>query len=394
MRFLKGNELIARFMAMNLGSGIAVGMVNFILPLYAISLNASNFEIGLIKAMMGVGDIMIVLPAGFLVDYFGTRKMYTVACLFGAFMIIVMSFAGTPMILLGVMIFYGISRTLRTTSLNASFFKNMNAIGIRKGGWFKGAITAGAQFIGPLIGGIAVLSIAFPEYFMLTSAFLLVPLVVLYVSTTVKKPVNTFPKPCFQESFRYYRYLFKNKLLVSATMTECMNSACFMTFSTFVTVLVVISLGLSPGIAAILISLRGAAQVFVVIFCGRLLYENHNNLYIFSYGMIIVSLFFFGTSTDVLILAAAAVLMGIFSGVLTLLTFTNAGSVEGDHGKIAGVFAIGTSVGAVFGPVYGGIIGNVFEVQDIFLGFIPLFAIMACFYLVIGRTHNIAGSVS
>lgn len=394
MRFLEGNELIARFMAMNIGSGIAVGMVNFILPLYALSLHATTAEIGLIKGMMGVGDILIVLPAGFLVDYFGTRKMYTVACLFGAFMILVMSLAGSPAMLLGIMIFYGISRSLRTTSLNASFFRNMNAIGIRKGGWFKGAMTAGAQFIGPLIGGIAILYLAYSGYFILASAFLLVPLVVLYLTTNGKKNLNTFSKPCFRESLRYYRDLLKNKLLVSATLTECMNSACFMTFSTFVTVLVVLNLGLSPGIAAILIALRGAAQILVVVFCGRLLYENHNNLYIFSYIMIVLSLVIFGTNSDVRILAAAAILMGSFSGLMTLLTFTNVGSIEGERGKIAGIFAIGTSIGAIFGPVYGGLIGGIFGVRDIFLAFIPLFVIMACFYLVVGRKQNISGSVS
>jgi MFS family permease len=394
MRFLEGNELIVRFVAMNIGSGIAVGMVNFILPLYALSLSATTTEIGLIKGMMGVGDILIVLPAGFLVDYFGTKKMYTLACLFGAFMILVMSLAGSPAMLLWMMIFYGISRSLRTTSLNASFFRNMNAIGIQKGGWFKGAMTAGAQFLGPLIGGIAILYLTFSGYFILASAFLLVPLVILYVATNGKKPANIFPKQSFRECLRYYRSLFKNKILVSATLTECMNSACFMTFSTFVTVLVVVNLGLSPGIAAILIALRGAAQILVVIFCSRLLYENHNNLYIFSYLMIIISLLVFGTSTDIRVLSIAAVIMGSFSGLMTLLTFTNVGRIEGERGKIAGIFAIGTSIGAIFGPVYGGFIGDLFGIPDIFLGFIPLFVIMAGFYLVVGRREDITGSFS
>ncbi|ACL16474.1 MFS transporter [Methanosphaerula palustris] len=394
MRFLKENELIARFMAMNIGSGIAVGMVNFILPLFSLSLDATTAEIGLIKGMMGVGDILIVLPAGFLIDYFGTKKMYTVACLFGSFMILVMSFAQSPTMLLGLMIFYGISRSLRTTSLNASFFSNMNAIGIRKGGWFKGAMTAGAQFIGPLIGGFAIIFLTYPGYFVLASAFLLVPLVVLYLSTNGEKSSDTGPKLHLWESLRYYRNLLKNKLLVSATLTECMNSACFMTFSTFVTVLIVVNFELSPSIAAILIALRGIAQILVVIFCGRLLYENHNNLYFISYIMIIISLLLFGTNSNIIILAAAAVIMGSFSGLMTLLTFTNVGSIEGERGKIAGIFAIGTSIGAIFGPVYGGFIGDTFGVQNIFLGFIPLFVTMACFYLFIGRKQNIAGNIS
>ena len=386
MRFLKGNELIVRFMAMNIGSGIAVGMVNFILPLFALSLDATTTEIGLIKGMMGVGDLLIVLPAGFLIDHFGSKKMYTLACIFGAFMIVVMSYASTPFMLLGIMVIYGISRSLRTTSLNASFFRNMTAIGIKKGGWFKGGMTIGAAFIGPLLGGIAILYLGFPGFFVFASAFLLVPLIIVYLvangnnSTNVPTGTNSLG-----DTFRYYRLLLKNRLLVSATMTECMNTAFFMTFSTFITVLIVKDFGLSPGIAAILISLRGAAQILVVFFCGRLLYGNHNHLYMFSYVMTILGLILFGTSSNLGILALAAILIGAFSGLMTTLTFTNVGSIEGEHGKIAGIFAIGTGFGAVFGPVYGGIIGDVFGVQDIFLAFIPLFCIMALYYFIAGK---------
>jgi MFS family permease len=373
-------------MAMNIGSGIAVGMVNFILPLFALSLNATTTEIGLIKGMMGVGDILIVLPAGFLIDHFGSKKMYTLACLTGAGMILIIATAGSPYILLWIMVFYGISRSLRTTSLNASFFRNMNTIGIKKGGWFKGAMTIGAAFIGPLIGGIAILCLGFSGYFIFASAFLLVPLFILYYrSGSDNLSPASFQTSGISGSLVYYRKLLENRLLVSATLTECMNTAFFMTFSTFITVLIVKDFGLSPGIAAILISIRGAAQILVVFFCGRLLYGNHNRMYMLSYGMTILGLLLFGTSGSIAVLAVAAVLIGAFSGLMTTLTFTNVGSIEGERGKIAGIFAIGTSIGAIFGPVYGGFIGDAFTVQDIFLAFIPLFAVMAVFYFVESR---------
>jgi len=386
MGFFQDNELIVQFMAMNIGSGIAVGMVNFILPLFALSLNATTTEIGLIKGMMGVGDLLIVLPAGFLIDHFGSKRMYTIACLFGAFMILVMAMAGSPLMLLWIMVFYGISRSMRTTSLNASLFLNLNTIGVRKGGWFKGAMTIGAGFIGPLIGGIAILYLGFSSFFVFASAFLLVPLVIMYRNTGQQNHLQAeLRPPSFKETFRYYRALLKNRLLVSATMTECMNTAFFMTFSTFITVMVVVNFGLSPGIAALLIVIRGAAQILVVFFCGRVVYGNHNRLYMLSYGMTILGLLLFGTSSNLLVLALAAILVGAFSGLMTTLTFTNVGSIDGARGKIAGIFAIGTSVGAIFGPVYGGIIGDLYSVQDIFLAFIPLFALMAGFYFIESR---------
>jgi hypothetical protein len=312
--------------------------------------------------------------------------MYPLACIFGAFMIVVMSYAKTPFMLLGIMVFYGISRSLRTTSLNASFFRNMTAIGIKKGGWLKGAMTIGAAFVGPLLGGIAIQFLGFPSYFVFASAFLLEPLIIMYFVSNENNSI-TVPKGTngLRDTFRYYRILLKNSILISATMTECMNSAFFMTFTTFITLLIVTDFGLSPGVAAILISLRGSAQILVVFLCGRLLYRNHSHLYLLSYLMTILGLILFGTSSNLWILALAAIIIGAFSGLMTTLTITNVGSIEGEHGKIAGIFAIGTGVGAVLGPVYGGIVGDVFGVQNIFISFIPLFCIMSLYYFMAGK---------
>ena len=168
MKFLERNELLFNFMLVNISSGIAVGMMNFIIPVYALSLNATSAEIGLIKGFTGIGDLLIVLPAGFLIDYFGSKKMYSISCIFGSLIIISISFATNASFLLLIMLVYGISKTIRTTSNNADFFKHMNAIGASKAGYFKGSITIGSALIGPLIGGIAILAMGYTSYFVLT----------------------------------------------------------------------------------------------------------------------------------------------------------------------------------------------------------------------------------
>jgi len=108
MKFLERNELLFNFMLVKISSGIAVGMMNFIIPVYALSLNATSAEIGLIKGFTGIGDLLIVLPAGFLIDYFGSKKMYSVSCIFGSLIIISISFATNASFLLLIMLFYGI----------------------------------------------------------------------------------------------------------------------------------------------------------------------------------------------------------------------------------------------------------------------------------------------
>ncbi len=386
MRFFQDNELILGFMLINISSGIAVGMINLIIPIYALSLNATSTEIGLIKGISGVGDLLVVLPAGLLVDYFGSKRMYSVSAVFGGLTIMLLSLAGTPELLLLMMVFYGMARTFRTTSLSAAFFKNMNTIGARKGGWYKGSMTAGASFIGPLIGGIAATGMGFMGYFVFTSVFLLAPLIVILTRTNHRDNAYIELKnPSFTEASNHYMNLVKNRRLVSATIIESLNTAFFITFTTFITVMVIRDLGLSPGVAAMLISLKGGATIFIVFSCGQLLRRNNNYLYLMSFAATILALLVLGISKDTSLLAIASVVIGIGSGMITLITFTQVGNIQGEKGKIAGIFSFGHGTGAIVGPTLGGIIGDLFGVQAIFLAFILPFSILALYTFTDGK---------
>ncbi len=376
-------------MLINISSGVAGGMMNFIIPVYALSLNATSTEIGLIKGFSGIGDLLVVLPAGFLVDYFGSKKMYSVGCIFSAAIIMSISFATNPTFLLLVMLFYGISRTIRTTSNNADFFENMNTIGAKKVGLFKGSMTIGSSFIGPLIGGIAAIAMGFKSYFVITGAFLLVPLMIVFslANRSSNQPMKK-NNHSFIDASNHYKSLTKNRILVSATMNESLNTGFFMTFSTFITVLVIRDMGLSPGIAAALLSLKGVSMLLVVFFEGAHLRKNNSGLYLFAYATTILSLLLLGIGKDITQLGIASVILGIGSGLISLITFTEVGSIEGEKGKIAGFFSFGHGASAILGPTLGGMIGDAFGVQAIFLAFIVPFSVLAFYTFMYGRKQN------
>lgn len=390
MKIFQGNELILKFMLINISTGIAMGMVNFILPIYALSLNASSTQIGLIKGIAGVGDLLVVLPAGFMVDYLGSKKMYSVSAVMGSSIIILISFVSNIELLLLIMVFFGMARSLRTTSLNADFFKNMNLIGIKKGGWFKGSMTVGGALIGPVLGGIAIVAMSFKSYFALASVFLLAPFLVILARTNGGSNLPVKPKNLrLTDATNHYKALAKNRSLISATIIESINGAFFITFSTFIIVLVIKDLGLSPGVAAMLIALKGGATICVVFLCGQLLRKNNTNLYLFSFIITILALLVLGMSRDILQLSIASIVLGIGSGLITLITFTQIGNIDGEKGKIAGIFSFGFGMGSIIGPTVGGIIGDAYGVQTIFLSFIPLFGALALYTFMDNRKNGI-----
>jgi len=388
MKFFEGNELIFRFMLINISSGVAIGMMNFIIPVYALSLNATSTEIGLIKGFTGIGDLLVVLPAGFLVDYFGSRKMYSLGCISGAAIIMSVSFATNPEFLLFIMLFYGISRTIRTTSNNADFFENMSTIGARKAGLFKGSMTIGSSFIGPVIGGIAIVAMGYTSYYALTGAVLLVPLIVLFaLANRENNSPFKLKNSSFIDASNHYKNLVKNRILVSAAIIDSLNGAFFMTFTAFVSVLVIRDLGMSPGIAAMLLSLKGGATILVVFFGGALLSRNNNGLYLFAFIATILGLLLLGVGKDITQFGIASVILGIGSGLLTLVTFTQVGNIDGEKGKIAGIFSFIHAIGAIVGPIFGGVIGDAFGVRTIFLVFMLPFGVLAVYTFMNGKRN-------
>ena len=391
MHFLEDNNLLLKFMLINICTGIWVGMVNFIIPVFALSLHANSVEIGLIRGLSGVGDLLLVLPAGLMIDYFGSKQIYIISCAIGGLITILLSFAGAPWVLIVMMIFYGMARSVRTTSLNASFFQYMSSIGTRKGGWYKGSMTVGTQFLAPVIGGILAVTLSFTGYFIATSLFLLTPIFIVLGrrrGDSFMLPAREKKQGSSDGGLSYYGMLLKNKIMINASITECINSAFFVTFSTFLTVMVITDLKLTVAFAAMLITTRGLTQMLVVFFGGRLLEINNAHLYIVCFVISSLGLLLLGISRDVSLLMLACAILGTFNGLMTLITFTQVGNIKGQKGKIAGVFSFGQKTGMVIGPVLGGIVGEIIGLQAIFLCFIPFFLAMALYNLIESRRQD------
>ena len=74
-----------------------------------------------------------------------------------------------------------------------------------------------------------------------------------------------------------------------------------------------------------------------------------------------------------------SVILGIGSGMITLITFTEAEIIKGEKGKIAGILSFGHAIGAILCPILGGIIVDIFGVRAIFLSFVSFFGAMALY---------------
>ena len=90
---------------------------------------------------------------------------------------------------------------------------------------------------------------------------------------------------------------------------------------------------------------------------------------------------------------AGSVILGVGTGLITTVSYTVLGTMEGEKGKISGFFYLFTGTGIALGPVFGGFLASLFGTKAAFAGFIPLETAMivyltACLVLEKDRGKN------
>ncbi|MDA8235101.1 MAG: MFS transporter [Clostridia bacterium] len=145
------------FLVINLLTGIAAGILQLVIPLYALALKATTVQLGLVTGIGGIGRLFIVLPSGLMVDRYGPRVLFLISTGLCVALIFSLILVTTPFSLMLVMIFQGMAQSVTFMSLQASFLKHLPDLEVSQAGWQRGATSLGFFLLGPVIGGYLVM---------------------------------------------------------------------------------------------------------------------------------------------------------------------------------------------------------------------------------------------
>jgi MFS family permease len=372
--------LITSYLVMNITSGTVVGAVLITVPLYALSLDASVAQVGLIRGISGLGTLLLVIPAGLLVDHYGSKRLFVIGGLCATFATFCLGSAKTPEVLTMVMGLSGLFHALKITALNASFFADLGSIGIERAGWFKGSMAIGLAFIGPLLSGLMVDVLPFALQFELLALLTLLPiaLVLLFRTEPARSRAPRGFTQGIADQLAQFRILMAQRTLYLPLMTEGLSSALFATFSTFVAVVAVQLLYLPPASASLLMGIEGALFIATVFAAAPLIRSlGHRRFYPVSTAVIVVGLAILASAGSIYALVVAAILLGFGLGLTNLVVSDRIGRMDGEKGKIVGLFSAAIGVGLAAGPLLGGAIGAVLGTPALFLAYVPLFLLLA-----------------
>ena len=346
--------------------------MQLLLPLYAISLSVSVAGVGLIRGLAQFGGLVTTLPCGFMIDHYGARRVYLISCLLDALVICSIPYATTLPLLTGVLFLEAALGQVRWTTVNSAFFSCLGTFGYGRAGWARASLGVGANFIGPLVGGMLAQRVSYLASYALVAAVVVAP--ALFMPLYRRAGVSVSPVRLAGESLsEQFRDLFGNRELWRVSILQAVSISSNSAFLIYIVLLVVHTLGGTPGLASRLIAAQGAAFVAIMLLGGSLL-KTHTlrTLYGCSFLAQAVGLLVCGTLNDPWQLGVGAVAFGLGSGMLTTINFSRLGAMAGAKGKLSGLFFLVTGTGVALGPLWSGAVIQLWGIRAAFLGFLPM----------------------
>jgi predicted MFS family arabinose efflux permease len=374
-----GNALISSYLILNITTGMIGGAMQIAVPCFAMALGASSSELGLIRGISGLGMLLLVIPAGFIVDHVGSKRLFLIGAIAGTIATFCLLFAVNPMMMVLIMGLSGLFQSLKMTALNASFYSDIKSIGIEKSGWFKGSMSIGLTFIGPVAGGLLIDHLPYRIIFPVLAAGTLIPIILVYVFHDDRHHRNSSGNinAALGKQLRDFKELIADRSLYLPLLTEILSTGCFTLFSTFIIVLAVKILKLPTTITSLLLTIEGSIFIITVFTAGPLIkLLSTINLYLVSIFFTIVALITLTFAQSFSVIIAATVILGFGLGMLNLVTSSRLALLKGDKGKSVGLFSAAVGIGISSGPVLGGIVASHFGNRIVFLTFIPLFLLL------------------
>lgn len=368
------------FLLLSLTTGLGVGVMSITIPFYALSLSATPADVGLIRAASGIGSLLVVIPAGFVVDRIGARWAYHLGSLADILCVLSFRLVSNPGQLAALGFIDSGFRSLGFNAVTAIFYNALPRFGAKRVGWHKGALSIGLSFLGPVLAGTLLGTGSFGLVFGTVIALMvLANLLMMAIDTPPPRPSHEGRLTAGAARALSELWVLGRRPYVALCLaTETLVTATFTAFSTFIIVLAVQDLHLNSATASLLSGSEGATFIIAVFAAGGLVQRLSPHGALLTGACVVGgSLIGFAATSYLAALFGCALTLGFGLGLLNLVTTTCAGTLVGGKGRAVSLFMASASLGGASGPATAGILAGWFGIQAAFLVFVPLYALLA-----------------
>lgn len=368
------HRLIWVFVVSYLFTGTTWGVETVLFPTYALSLGATTEQMGLIQAGLGVGLVVMAVPAGLLVDRYGSRLLYAVCGFIMPAIYVAMAQLRTPSALIWAATTVSAVATLNMVATNAAFYRHLDGMGKEKTGWYKGSLAVGLSLTGPVGGGVLINVIGYtPTFYALTLTWIIpAALALIALKSRPRPPVVS--APIIHALIEKGRRVAASKALLSASLIEGVGVAALMVFTSFIAELTIRHLGGTPQDVGIVLGLEGLGYAGLLFLGGPLVALLSRKVLLLS-GFALSGLGYtlFGLAKVSVPVFAGSLLLGLGLGMLGISCIATLADVEIDKGSVAGAHGLSMGLFSAAGPLAAGYLGKAWGLGAMFWSVAALF---------------------
>ena len=376
--------LVRTLLAINLFNGVATGALALVLPLYAVSLGASAGQVGLLGTVQWIGVLLVSVPAGAVVGMWGWGRLYGAGSAMQGILLLALPLVGGPAALSPLAALASTGRTVGHVSVGSTLLGELALLGDDKAGWHRASFSLGMTFLGPLIGGAALVTLgARSTLVALGVAVLLVAAAASRVADARRLASVEDARAIMRRRLSDLRRLVRRPHLLRAFAIEGIVNAAMAVYATFAPLFVTRSLGGTSATIGVIAAGQGLCYVTMLLFGGPLLLRlGRAGQYALGGVLSAAAFALLALASDVRVAAVASLVLGAGLAAISFATFAILGAEPEDKGAVFGAFGLVMAAFVMFAPLGAGVVGDVVGVRGVFAGGAPLFLGLSAYLLV------------
>lgn len=382
------SSFLANFLLLSIVSGLTVGLGKIVTTLYALSLGATPFQIGVVSAMESIGMVFVTVPAGFIIARYGARGVYFFSSLGPMLVNLLMPLSGSWLALAAGRWFIGLCIPFRMVSMNSAFLERLDRIGHGKAGWYRASLTGGMAIVAPALASLLTGRWSVAAIFWTVAA--LFAIMALF-SLSFLPSRDPAAQPGDMSVVAELQLLVANSRIAESCLIEFASAATNALFATFVIVLAASLPGLTAQDGIHVMLFQGVAVVTMLFLAGPIVARlGVRTAYGVSLAAAAAALITFGLAQGFPHLALGAALLSIGSALVHLVNVRMLASLPGGKSKVAGLYNLASMTGSSAGAILGGLLSKLVTLQSVFLLWLPLLLIAALLIRALADAPRIA----
>lgn len=360
-RFLTG------FIGLTLLSGMTIGMNKVLSTLLGLHLGVSNLQLAVISSAETFAMALGTLPAGYILARGNPKYLYA-----GVSLTLSVAFCALPWLpgwqwVALLMFLVGLCISLRIVAMSTVFLVRLPEIGQARAGWYKGTLTLGMQFAGPLTGNYAIAHLGLKAGFLVSAAMFALLAVLgwqVLPSTSGKRTGGNGSHGAGD-----WRALWRLPAVRTTYLFEILASFTASSVGVFSLLLAIRVLHWPHEHAVWLMAVQGLSFVLVLLAMGRpvLASRYRERIYCGAHLAIMLALLILGLLPNSAAYLAASVLLGLGLGINALVNTDRIGRAPVDKARVSAHLTLFGMVGGTAGALAAGRLADSIGLQQVFL---------------------------